>query len=272
MNKIIFTTAYKDINRIKWDNFKRSNDHYLRGFKNLCSNIPYTLIVYVEEDIKKLITETIQIASNIIFMDITKVDTFYNKYLDIDKEIIQSEAYLKKIPLNRKDCPEHKYSEYNLINHSKINFVNYTKKKFPKYKYYAWIDFGTMNENIDNIPKNIDFTLIPPKITFKCIVNPPQKRPSENEMLASNCIYFLGSSFIIFTDLVEHYEKIYESKLIEWQKKGITDDDQSLILQLYYDNPKLFHIINHSKWFGFYSALKRNNLQNNPNYPLNVVK
>ena len=176
--------------------------------------------------------------------------------MENDKKIIESDEYKERIPFYRKENPGHIYSEYNLINHSKVNFLRHTKDLYPDYKFYAWIDFGSMNYDINNIPKNININLLYPKIIYKCIVNPTFIRPDAYTMLASNDIYFLGSSFIVHKDLVNKFESLYEDKIIEWHEKKITDDDQNLVLQLYYDNPELFQIINHPKWFGMYLALQ----------------
>ena len=48
---------------------------------------------------------------------------------------------------------------------------------------------------------------------------------------------------------------MYEKKILEWHKKMITDDDQSLILQLYYDNPEIFEFKLNNKWFSLYNLL-----------------
>ena len=256
-NDIIFTTAYKDINRGNWSNFIRSNKTYIDYFYNLADNIKYRLVVYVEFDIKELMIKEHTFNDNIIFIDMNSVDTFYNKYLEKDNVIINSEIFKGKIPENRKNKPECLYSEYNLINHSKINFVANTKQIFPNYKYYSWIDFGTMNEKIENIPNNIDISLLQNKITYHCVQSPPTERISEEEMLKSDQVYFLGSAFIVFRDLVEHFENIWENKIVQWQEQYITDDDQNLILQLYYDSPELFQKIENTEWFGIYRKLQK---------------
>jgi hypothetical protein len=170
---------------------------------------------------------------------------------------MNSDIYKNKIPEYRNYLPEHLYSEYNLINHSKINFVNKTKELYPDYKYYAWIDFGRMNESIDNIPKNLDISLIPNnKITYHYVYDPPKERISEENMLRSNNVYLLGSSFIVPNHMVEMFEQIWKTKLIQWQKRYITDDDQNLVLQLYFDNPSMFYGIKNDKWYNMYKNLQ----------------
>jgi len=255
--EIIFVTAFKDINRDKWEHYYLSNGRYIDYFYTLANNIKYKLVVYLENDIKEIVTNNKTFNSNVIFKDLNSVDTFFNKFIDNDRIIINSDAYKNKIPSYRKILPEHLHSEYNLINHSKINFVNDTKKLFPDHLFYAWIDFGRMNEDLDNVPRNIDISLIPTnKITYHCVNNTPDTVINEYEMLASNCVYFLGSSFIVPNYLVETFESLWEKKLVKWQEIGVTDDDQNLIIQLYFDNPELFHKIKHDKWYGMYSTLR----------------
>ena len=72
------------------------------------------------------------------------------------------------------------------------------------------------------------------------IERPPMKRVTEEEMYCSYDIYFLGSSYIVYNELVEIFEQLWENKIIQWQEINLTDDDQNLVLQLYYDKPELF--------------------------------
>jgi hypothetical protein len=255
--EIIFITSFKDINRSNWEHYNRSTDGYIDYFCTLANNIKYKLIVYVENDIKDIIIARQDFNENIIFEHLNSVDTFLNRFIENDKKIIESEIYKNKIPDYRKNSPEHLYSDYNLINHSKINFVKDVKKKNPNYLFYAWIDFGRMNESIDNIPIDINISLIPTnKITYHFVNDPPLHKISEEEMLKSHAIYLLGSSYIVPNNLVEYFESLWESKLLEWQEKYITDDDQNLVLQLYFDNPELFYGIKNEKWYNMYSNLR----------------
>lgn len=256
-NEIIFTTAYKDINRANWfPYFVRTNRTYIDYFYNLSDDIKYKLVVYVENDIREFMCNEHTFHDNIIFIDMNSIDTFYDKYLEKDRQIITSDDFKAKVPAYRRINPECIYSEYNLINHSKINFVSNTKKLFQGYQYYAWIDFGSMNENIENIPKNIDISLLEKKIIYHCVESPQIHRITEEEMLQSDTVYFLGSAFIVYKDVVEYFEQLWEAKLLQWQEKNITDDDQSVVLQLYYDFPDLFQKIENVEWFGIFRKLQ----------------
>jgi hypothetical protein len=56
--------------------------------------------------------------------------------------------------------------------------------------------------------------------------------------------------------LVENFETLWENKLIEWQEKYITDDDQNLVLQLYFDNPYLSKNLNASYVNGVFERIR----------------
>lgn len=253
---IIFVTAFKDINRGNWDNFRRSNSEYLNNFFNLSNNIEYLLIVYLEpsmiEKIKCDIKFNIKFNNNIIFKNLDEVDSFYNKYIELDNKIIDSAEYKSKIPTHRKNNPEHCQYGYNLINHSKICFIKDTKKHYPNYKFYSWIDFGTHNECVENIPKNLNLNLISEKITYSCINKIPKEKIDPNIMLQSDKIFFTGGSFIVYYKYINILYDLWDNKLIEFYNKNITDDDQNIVLQIYFDRPDLFDTKYSKNWYSLY--------------------
>jgi hypothetical protein len=251
-NEIIFVTAYKDIKRSGWNRFSRTNKEYIDWFYNLAYNITYKLVVYVEDDILKMITEKNMFGDHIIFKNFNSVDTFLNKYLEKENDVISSDIYKSRIHPSRREFPEHCYGEYNLITHSKVNFVKNCKDCFPSYQYYAWIDFGSLNSHIGHIPTNLDLSGLQEKIYCHAFLPLPEKRLDEIEMLSTGDVYILGSGFIAHHSLVEKFESLWEQKIVEWQNKFISDDDQSLAIQLYYDNPHLFGAIHYDLWFGLY--------------------
>jgi hypothetical protein len=255
---IIFVTAFKDIGRINWKNYQRSNDDYFNNFYNLAKNINYTLVVYLETDIINEVKKRYSFNNNIIFKEFNEVEEiFFNKYMGAEKKIMSSSIYQRKIPPSRKfKNPEHIYPDYTLINHSKINFLTHAKKNNPNYMFYAWIDFGYLRD-INNIPKDIDVSKLPKKIIYHALKTPPKNRISPNEMLASEEVYLTGSSYIVHNSLVEKFNLIYEYKILKWQLNYIADDDQNLVLQIYFDNPELFHLIQFEEWFSLYRLIKQ---------------
>jgi hypothetical protein len=231
----------------------RTNDEYFEYFFKLAKNIKYNLVVYVDNNIKTLLLSKMTFGPNIIFKNRTDVFTFIDKYLDDDKKIISSENYKNKIPNERKQNPEHIYSEYNLINHSKINFVSNARDCYPEYSFYSWIDFGYAREE-KFIPKNLMVYNLPHKIIYHNILTPLQYI-SPDDMLKTGDIYMTGSSYIVHKSLVYKFEKLYDKKIKDWHSNFITDDDQSLVLQLYFENPDLFHLIQNNNWFSLFTVL-----------------
>lgn len=250
-------TAYKDIKRSNWSNYSRTNNEYFISFLNLTQYIDFNLVVYLEEDIYRELSK-FKFNSNIIFKNLNNVNTFFDKYLQTEKLIMNSECYKNKIPYSRKTNPEHIYAEYNLINHSKINFISNTKKIF-NYDFFAWIDFGYVRD-LTTIPvkKNINVSLLPEKIIYHYLKYPDLNNiVNPNAMLKSEDIYLTGSSFIVPNSLVENFEMLYENKINVFHNDYICDDDQNLVLQLYYDKPELFHIIYNEKWFSLFCILPK---------------
>ena len=72
--------------------------------------------------------------------------------------------------------------------------------------------------------------------------------------------YAFNTDNIIFKDYhsISTYLNKYlkNDKIIEWHQQYITDDDQNLVLQLYYEKPHLFHLIHNYTWFSLYKYYK----------------
>ena len=266
LNDILFVTAYRNINRKNWTSRPRTEQSYLRYFHNMAINIKYNLIVFLEKRLLETMRQKYRKYINISFYDIDLPDSFYQKFLEKDKKIMQSKTYQNKIPERRKLDPECLYSEYNLINHSKINWVKAASIIMTNYQFYSWIDFGMIRNNkAKMLPNNIDIkTLSKNKIIYQArqdprVLHDPQyknhKRITENRMLKTGKVYILGSAFIIYKSLINKFENLCENKIIEWQENYITDDDQHLILQIYYDNPDLFVLKESPTWFNLFNIL-----------------
>jgi hypothetical protein len=255
MNNILFITAFKDIGRNNWFTHKRTNEDYFNYFLNITNNIDYTLIVYLDDEIKNELVSKYSFGKNIIFDNIKNVNTFYEKYLEEEKRVISSQEFQKKIPKHRfRKHPETWSAKYTLINHSKINFVTHAKKKYPDYNFYSWIDFGYVRE-INSLPKNINIETLPEKIIYQSF-KIPHVRLNAIQMLQINEATIAGSAFIVANNLVETFENIYENKIKLWHQYYICDDDQSLVLQLYHENKDMFCLICDDNWFSLYNHLK----------------
>lgn len=252
-NDIILITSYRDIGRNRWSSIPRSTESYCEAFYTYASRIKYNIIVFVDENTKKYLQTKYLLPATVIFYDIDICETFYHKYLAIESSIINSTVYKQKIPLSRKKCPEHLYAEYNLVNHSKINYVAEAKRLYPNYKFYSWIDFGLRLPDKSKIFDGLNINSIPPKIIYQYVGSNlhgsrmytlPNREPAvrPDNMLSSDVIYFAGSIFIIHADLVTVYENLYNTALQNLQTSNVVDDDQNVVLQIYLDYKDLFYM------------------------------
>ena len=259
MQKIIFTTFFKDIGRDKWTSFNRSTDLYVDRFLRLATAIEYDLNVYVDKSLLDFLSNHLKDNSNVKIIDIDEVDSTYDHFYEKDLQIIKSKSYLEKIPNHRRENPEHKFAEYNAVMNSKISFIENTYRLSPDYDFYAWIDFGILqNKDTDEdiIPKFLNLKKIPFGVTYG-IQNFPDTKMSFIEMLKSDVIYFDGSSFVVHKFSFNSFYSAWQDKVREMHDSFITDDDQNLVLQIYQSNPHLFNLIS-CEWFHLFHSFKDN--------------
>lgn len=250
MKTILFVTAFRDIHRESWDVIPRTVEEYIRQFMNLANTIQYRLIVFINPTIRRQL-ESYTFYENMEFHDLESVPSFYDKYIDVERTIISSEEFQKKVPEDRKKAPEHWCAEYTMVNHSKINYVKKAKEIYPNYTYYSWLDFGCIRNTLLDVPMHCDLSKLEKKITYLALKMPTTRRSPE-EMVASHDVYLSGSQFILHTDLIDTFHTLYENKILEFQKQYICDEDQGIVLQLYYDNPDLFQLFESSEWFSLF--------------------
>lgn len=255
----LFITAYKDIGRSKWSAYQRDQSNYIHVFTKMALEISkhYTLLVYVSNEVKqqcevelqKLTGENV-FPERVIFIALSSVPCFLDKYIDKEKDIIQSQAYKHCIPWDRKDNPEHCYAEYNLINHSKINFVADAKRRYDTHEYYVWVDFGLK----DYPSKELAIATVCPKgkIVYGLLTPLPPYIVSPKQMLASHTIFFMGSEFVAHRDAVNAFESAFESTLCWLHEQNVSDDDQNVVLQVYFKYPHLFHCLQIGEWFSMF--------------------
>jgi hypothetical protein len=239
-NDIVFVTFFKEA-----ENDTGRQSECIENFLRLAKSIPYKLVVYIEPRIRGLLVDY-TFSDNIIFINFDSVEhTLVKKYAVLENEIIASKN-------NQTNT-----SEYTLINHSKINYLRDAKQNvLPNYMFYAWIDFGYAKNDTIQIPKAIALDKLPTKkFTYHTLRDVPDEKIDPNHVLGSDKVYLTGSSFIIPNSIVEAFEVLYEYKLIEWQTRWITNDDQGLILQIYQDHPGLFNLIKNSDYMSLYNFI-----------------
>lgn len=257
-NEIVFTTAFVDIGRSDWPVTSRNTETY---FKNFCRMIDdgfeYPLIVYTHTWAADKLRAMRTFPSNIVFVDVDVVDTFLKEpYLSRESEIMRSDAYIQKVVEWRRTAPEHTNPRYTLLTHSKLAFLNNTRMYNPKCMLYAWIDFG-YDTTISGVftPRNLNTSLLQDEKIYCGSVKLVEgdRYVTEEDFLESNQMTIYAFSYIIHRRIFDEFYALYEAKLHVWQRRGIADDEQNLLYQLYQDRKDLFTIFKLANVRGFYS-------------------
>lgn len=256
--RILFTTAFVDIRRT---DTHRSNAIY---FDNFCRMIEdgfeYPLIVYTHAGVIEQLRSMRSFPPNITFVDVAGVDTFLKEpYIRRETEIMQSKEYMEKVMECRRAAPEHSNPKYTLVTHSKVSFLLHTRERNPCCEYYAWIDFGIDAKLSGGYaatgffnPHDIDFSLLEKKIHCASIRIADGHYMTEEDFLKTNMSTIFAFSFIIHADIFDELYGLYEAKLAAWQRRGIADDEQTLLYMLYQDRKDLFKIFKINYCRGLY--------------------
>lgn len=135
--KVLWVSAFRDIQRETWSIAARSNDEYFACFERLVKPLGQDLVCFVDEPhterVKKLGVKTLP-------FDIE--DTYIPKHYPRQKEIIDAGKFQEYLPDKMKPCQEYTNPDYGLTLYSKQCFIRRASDLFPDYTHYAFIDFG----------------------------------------------------------------------------------------------------------------------------------
>jgi hypothetical protein len=265
---ITLVTAFLDIGRGEWaDDIKRSPSFYTDSFATYL-NYPYKMVCYIDDKyiddiLKKYSTSPYQ---NKRFIPINREWLLRNirawKNIENDRIIMNSDKfkdflkgrlphmYPEGIPetnVRNHLCPENVFPEYNIINHSKIDFIaNAIMNGYITTKYTGWSDFGYFKSyHYDGtLPKStIDVNkLKPDKITF-CTRR--RMIPDDTNMMWTLLFgheLFIGAFYAGPTELMLRFQHTYHEAVNKMYEHFISDDDQHVYIQCYCLNPELMHL------------------------------
>lgn len=250
--KITLVTAFFDIGRSDWNSyFKRDTDTYINSFLNFMDT-DYHMVIFMDSRYIEIIPK---MKNKILIpIDISFLHEHCSwKYLKVDRSIMDSEKY-KKLVHNRiiLGHGENISSEYNLINHSKIDFIKYAKDHSLIPDYACWVDFGYHNAICHNDPNNfpihcLDSTKFNQTRSSFCIMSIPNEYDPFNILVSAPDI-FTGSFYGIPGNCINTLHTFYHESLQELYNLGISDDDQHVWLHCFSKHPELFHLTLFDSW------------------------
>jgi len=270
---ITLVTAFLDIGRDNWPNqdFKRTTEFYIDSFLNYL-NYPYKMVCYIDEKyIDKVICAYEKSPyKNKMFIPITRqwLDENIHAWTNIEKDRqILNHPEFKKFLTKRLDvmypkgipetgvrehmCPENIYPEYNVINHSKIDFIVHAiKNKYIDTYYTAWTDFGYFSTyHKDGSPLPID-TIDTDKLDMnKITICLRRQILEEDKDMMFTLLYayelFIGAFYAGPTHNMEYFQTLYHDCVNEMYSRGVSDDDQHVYIRCFMKNPHVFNLSIH---------------------------
>ncbi len=248
-----FVTAFRDLDRGKWTFFKRSTEDYINRFKLLLeTTLP--LVIFIDDHLEKTIIESVErirksdrLYTVVIPINAEFLDTHIHAYnhLEHEKDIMTHSKYIDLIA-HRKHHPENSIAEYNIINHSKIDFVSFVIEELHsdcRFDKYGWIDFGFMEQHVLPFRDKLDTNCIDTHAVNFIVIQKPQ--PSDRDIL-HNLVHapdrFAGAFFAGGPKALLKYRDLYHQTLDKFSKMNVADDDQAITLIVYGQNPELFRL------------------------------
>lgn len=248
---LCYVTAFLDIGRNNWKNFSRNVDEYLKAFERFIElfqkfkeNDKLVMLCFIDERYFDRI-RSLNPSSNMIFI---KIDEKYLEdnsvlwsRLKREEEIMNSEKY-KNLVSHRLQFPENSFPKYTMINHCKIDFVNLAIKQV-KTEYYCWVDFGYLSRT-ENVPYyTIDVNKLNKEKINYTLINDLEDKDKDYLYTLKNAPEKIGGFFFFGNlEILKKYQELYHAIHLKFQNLSITDDDQFMALQCYFENPSIFQL------------------------------
>lgn len=248
-DKITIVTAFFPLKREEWTGFERSNNKYVSYFK-FWARLKNDLIVYTTPDfsdeVRKIRNEFGLKNTKIIEIeDVTKIDE--ELYTSIEKAA--SSQVAQKFRLQPKN-PECWNALYDYIMILKWWFLKDAVENHNVTGQVAWVDFGVNHGGqFYDDPMQFDDEW---KYCFEDKINLFSLYELDDlpiyEVSRRMHTYIQGTIAV----MPDHYCNIFwnmcKQNMICLNKVGLIDDDQTIMLMSYRENPEIFKIIYEEKW------------------------
>jgi len=253
MANTTIVTMLVDIGRESWTKYPRSYSEYLANLSHLLG-LDNNIVIFIEDAGIPFVEEKRKpFKDKTVICRITKETLPVYKYLPRFTEIIHSESF-KKGQYNS-DCPEMNNELYHLAVHNKVYLVDQVAKANPfNSNYFIWFDCGLGHSKVI-YPKVFNPKgLIENHFNEIAVIQLQSINPHYADMsffFKSHLDVIGGGFFGGSKEAISRYALEYDRILNKAMDSGLIDDDQSITLFVYFDNPDLF-FLQRGTW---YSAL-----------------
>ena len=257
MNEITIVTAFFDIGRGDWTPQKglphylqRTTDTYFDRFANM-AKLDNTIIVYTSEDLADKVWDIRKEKEDKTVVCIVDFEKEFDEYRSSIRKIQNNPEYLAKINPSQIKNPEYWSADYVLVNLLKSHFVNHAIGSGTAYTdLVAWLDFGYCRE-----PSTLnDVTLWQYPFNKEKIHLFNIKEyagTSLTDIIANNDVHVTGPMIVASQKMWPKLEELVDKSFRELIKNDLIDDDQTLLLMSYLQQPESFelHPISPNDWF-----------------------
>ena len=241
---------------------KRTFDEYFYNF-NMLASMKNDMIIYTEPRFVDTINQMRASYGNV---ENTKVIVYENALESFNfvteelNKVLNSEEYVSKI--DNPHLIEYWNAKYNLVNFLKSHFVTQAYENgFIKTSKAAWIDFGYCRSP-NTLPQSLywDYDFDVNKIHFFNLKDIEPERPVE-DIIKTGDVYIMGCHIVAGSHMWSRLKDLVFDNVANLLKRNLTDDDQTMLLLSYLEEPNIFelHPVDPSNWFIIFN--KFNNLR-----------
>lgn len=243
--EITIVTAFFKIDRGNWKGFERTDEQYLDYFK-VWAKLKNKIVVYVETD--ELKDRILSFRDSLGLADQTLVNIVHNCF-DLDSELFMAIKSAAENPVQqlyrlRPENPDSCNSRYNYVQLIKSFCVCDAIQRGQASGMVAWLDFG-YNHGGSAFSSDSDFNYLwtfdfPEKINLTTIQD-IDDRPIFDIALSMDT-YTMGGSIIAPDYLWPRFWQMLRKACLSLSACGLTDDDQTVMLMAYREDPDLFEL------------------------------
>ena len=257
-SEALIVSAFFNLNRDSWENAARSLETYFSYF-DYWARIRNTVIFFVSS--KQIANRIIEIRSKYGLADKTIIEI--TEYQTAELELYNQ---MKKVAENtncqafrmRPDSPETHNADYDLIMLLKAWALNKARTLLPEYKTIVWMDFGFGHGSETFLRKeDFDFTM---KINDDGLIHMFAVQPFDNnpivDIVSSGLTYISGSFFYCSSSKTEWLWENGKTNMRKLLSCGMIDDDQTIWLMCFRDQPDYFSIMQNKPLGAFHVGIQ----------------
>jgi protein YibB len=238
----------------------RDVDKYFEYFNNL-AKIKNDMVVYTTKEFKDRVIEARMSHGNnnteVVILDSYLIDKTYNPK-DLIQSVMDSKDFISKV----RDPEKIEYwnADYILVNLFKSFYVlDAINSGYTKNELVAWIDFGYCRSDT-TIPFDEvwSYQFDKDKIHIFNMEDIDKKRSIES-IVYSGDVYIQGCHIVAGKDQWGVLKDLMTSSFDSLIRRGLSDDDQTILLMSYLSSPDNFILRNNSKsdWFRIFKDYKQ---------------